>query len=82
MTSFSENTVPCPPFPSESSRTKHGTTEYVPGSVITPWRIVAQQARGAAFVCHDDAHSIEAPVRAITDRGDTLQGPLLTVTLS
>lgn len=25
---------------------------------------------------------IEAPVRAIRDRGDTLQGPLLTVTLS
>ena len=39
-------------------------------------------AEARSLTSEDGRLIIEAPVRAIRDRGDTLQGPLLTVTLS
>jgi alpha-D-xyloside xylohydrolase len=45
--------------------------------------VTAHYAAEARSVTSEDGRLvIEAPVRAIRDRGDTLQGPLLTVTLS
>ena len=45
--------------------------------------VTAHYAAEARSVTSEDGRlTIEAPVRAIRDRGDTLQGPLLTVTLS
>ena len=45
--------------------------------------VTAHYAAEARSITSEDGRLIiEAPVRAIRDRGDTLQGPLLTVTLS
>jgi len=45
--------------------------------------VTAHYATEARSVTSENGRLVtEAPVRAIRDRGDTLQGPLLTVTLS